>query len=165
MISKSTNLLRLLAPQKHLPQNPTANDLLLHPIIFPVGEGHYIKTIQDLFSQISSSLGIKLEKDEIESGLSGKVFTKIKEKFRAEIYEIFTTLWSLAQGIPTLINEQKLFAALPIDHFLGGSCPSKSETEIISSKSTKKENNETHWCPQCGQFFLGNQCGCGYRIG
>ena len=165
MISKSKNLLQVLAPQNTLPQNATTNDLLLHPVIFPVGEGHQIKTIQDLFSQISSFLGIKLEKDEIESGLSGKVLAKIKEKFRAEIYEIFTILWSIAQGIPTTINEKKLFASLPIDHFSGGSCPSKSETEIPSSKSTKKENNETHWCPQCGQFFQGNQCGCGYRFG
>ncbi len=166
-VEKSADLLRRLNtdPDVQIPKNATTKDLLLTPIVLPVGKDCSIKTTHDLLSQISTFLEIEFNQKDINDGLTGKVFDRIKNKFQSEIYDIFTALWSLAKGIPLAIDGERLFAALPIDQFTLGSCPSKSETEIQTSDSTKTKDKETHWCPQCGEFFQGLQCGCGYRIG
>lgn len=165
LVSASQELLQFLSPQTKTSPSPEAEDLLLNPLVFPVGKDQEIEDVYDLFALIASSLEQKLDPDLVEDGLLNKTLNKIRQKFRSKIYQIYTDIWSATIGIPVEISTQRLFREFPLELFQQGSCPSASMSSSSSLETlTKSDKKEEHWCPLCGEWFNGSRCPCGYII-
>lgn len=158
---QSLGLLELLGLEAGIkPASNHTETLLLNPIVFPVGRDQKISTIQEFLTLVSLCLSRNFSQEDINDGLVGRTLKKVYRKFRSQIHQVFTQIWLASKGLSSKFNSRKLFSSLPPEIFSGGSCPSASETSTTNSTN----NKEIHWCPQCGMFFYGNQCGCGYKI-
>lgn len=159
----SLEMLKRLSPEAVFPGKTTEDKLLLNPIHIPM-EGQFGEAeILPLFQYICAFLGIKMDKQKLEAGLTNKLLEQASKQYAPQILQILLALRKINNGKGISESDHRLLLNIA-EQSLTGNCPAKNSTGI-ESLSTKKKEGDLHICPECGMLFSGPVCHyCNFRL-